>query len=651
MEKAAYPMKKLTALLLCLYLMIPVLPARAEGAPAWASPSYQALADRVRLPLSPSGDMTRGSFTELLTLLLESAFPQEELKEYPQVAEDYFSDTSYSAYRRAASYGILEGSIGADGLRLLSPGDDLTREQCAKMVCSLLDFVSQKLGRSLEPSGSPASYRDAGSISAWALPYTKQIASYGLMKGDEGGNFDPRGKLNWPSAVVLAHRTLELLDAAAAQSFSGLVLQGKADWSGASRFGAFDNQVAKPMTGWTKGYYTIDNGDGTVSGLTVGSDSITAERFNADGSLSSSKSIEKELPTFGAFLDSGSHFYLAFGQDNDKEEDSREVWRIVQYDRDWNRLGAASVNGGDSYTTAPFTAAVSRMAVSGDGKTLALHAARQRYTTPDDGLRHQSNITIAVNTANMEVLSVSEPFPGNHVSHSFGQFVRFDREEMVTVDHGDAYPRAFVLHDNAQAAELLKIHGNVGDNVTQAIGSGLAVSEDGYLFLGCSDPQDGTGGPWNVFLTYTTKEPKEPTPPWPEGSTETSLTVLPGGRQYEASWKDPDGRTSRWGTFNIEEDLSTTTLTWLTHSETTIDRARLVKVDEDTFVAMWQEGADIHYWKLDGRGQTVGQEQVLSNTPMPPTDPVVMEGDICWIQASSLPQGKDKPTLYRISLP
>lgn len=83
-------MKKWIALLLCLCLTIPVLPARAEEAPSWAQEAYEALGDRVRLYLSPDGDMTRGDFTELLTLLLESAFPQEELKAYPQAAEDYF---------------------------------------------------------------------------------------------------------------------------------------------------------------------------------------------------------------------------------------------------------------------------------------------------------------------------------------------------------------------------------------------------------------------------------------------------------------------------------------------------------------------------------------------------------------------------------
>ena len=518
------------------------------------------------------------------------------------------------------------------------------------MVCALLDFYTGKLGRSLEPTGSPAVYADEASISAWALPYTQQIASYGLMKGDDRGNFDPQGKLNWPSNVVLVYRLLTLVEAAAPAANGSLPLQGQADWSNACRFGAYDNNVSRPTAGWSKGYYTIDNGDGTVSGLVVSSDAITVERFNADGSLASSKTVERELPIFGAFLDSGEHFYLAFGQDNDKEEDGREVWRIVQYDRNWNRLASASVSGGDSYTTSPFRATVSRMAVSADGRTLALHAARQRYTTPDDGLRHQSNLTITVNTADMKVLSVGEKFPSNHVSHSFGQFVRFDGEELVTVDHGDAYPRAFLLQSDSQAAELLKIAGSIGDNVTNAIGSGLDISEDGYLFLGCSDPQDGSRGPWNLFLTYTTKETKDPTPPWPEGSTETSLTVLPGGKQYKASWTDPDGRTTHWGTFNISEDLSTTTLTWLTHSDSTIDCARLVKLDDNSFVAMWQQGADIHYQKLDGKGNRTETEQILANTLMPPTDPVVIDGDICWIQSSSLPQGKGKPTLYRLEL-
>ena len=613
-------MKKLTALILTLCLMISAFPAQAAylvdqrtPPPTWSETAYNTLLDRFSTPvedffsasiaLHSSGTIDRRSFAGLLIALLDYTFPSQTLSLYPEKETGYFYDAPYDTVcLRAAGYGIAEGSFGADGQRYFSTDVILNREQAAKMVCSMLDFVSQKLDYPLTPANSPAVYADAAFISSWALPYTQQIAAYGLMKGDGDRNFNPQGELDWPSSVVLASRILELLDAAVSKSYSGLSLQGKTDWLMAARFGANDYSVSRPLTGWAKGYYTIDNGDGTVSGLVVDSDGITVERFAADGSLVSSKIIANELPIFGAFLDGGDRFYLAFGQENDGEEDSCEVWRIVQYDRNWTRLASASVNGGDSYTTLPFRSAVARMAVSGDGKTLALHAARQRYTTPDDGLRHQSNITITMNTADMKVLSVSEVFPSNHVSHSFGQFVRYDGNEMVTVDHGDAYPRSFVLHDGKKEAELLKIAGAIGENVTNAIGSGLEIAKDGYLFLGCSAPQDGTEGPWNLFLTYTSKTDKE------------------------------------------------TTFTWLTHSDTDINCARLVKLGEDSFLAMWQEGTDIHYQKLNGRGELAGQGQVLAHTTMPPTDPVVIDGDVCWIQTSSLPRDMGKPVLYRIAL-
>lgn len=666
-------MKKLTAFLLALCLMIPLLPAHAkEGVsiipstaswwglapeepdpPAWAAPAYEALKARDIADLHTSGNITRGRFVILLVILLRRAFQSKELKGYPPAPEGYFVDAGYNSavFRDAAGYGLVEGTVGADGLRRIDPDSNLTREQCAKMVCSLLDFVSQKLGYPLEPSGTPAVYADAASISSWALPYTQRIAAYGLMQGDNFGNFDPQGVLDWPSAVVLASRTLELMDGAVVQKSGTLFLKSETDWFEASQFPS--GSVSRH--GWVKGYYTINNGDGTVSTLVAKDDIITVERFAADGSLVSSKAIEWELPIFGTFLDSGSHFYLAFGMDNLDEKDDQEVWRIVQYDRDWNRLGSASVTGGESFTTVPFDLTVARMAVSGDGKTLALHAARRWYAI-EDGRRHQANFTITVNTADMKVLSVSRKFDKNHVSHSFGQFVRYDGDEMVTVDHGDASPRAFVLYDKLDSAELFRFAGGYGDNVTNAIGSGLEISEGGYLFLGCSTPQkdysaEMVGTPWNVFLTYTAKEVKEPTPPWPKGSTRTSLTILPGGSQYRVSWRDPDGMTTHFGTFDIEEEL-TTTFTWLTHSNTTIDCARLVKLNDNSFIAMWQEkdGEDIHYQRLDGKGQLVGQEQVYPHAIMPPTDPVVIDGDICWVQRSSLLQHLHKPVLYRIDL-
>lgn len=594
-------MKKLTAFLLCLCLMAPTLPVQAaQDAPAWAAEAYEALEERsVLRSHRTSGAINRGAFTGLLVALLDGAVPSAALQAYPQADNTYFADSSYnSAVLRAAGYGILEGSLESDGLRYAHTDRSLTRQEAAKLVVSLLDFFVQKLGYSLEPSGSGAVYADADTIAGWALPFTQTIAAYGLMKGDEQGNFNPQGELDWPSAVVMGDRLLALMDGAVGSELKVLPLQSQISWSGASRFGAGDYSISRPKTGWVTGYYTIGNADGTVSGLVVDTDSITAERFDQTGALVSSKSLEMELPTFGTFFDSGEHFYLVFGQANSSLDDNQEVFRIVQYDRDWNRLGAVSVNGKDSYTDEPFRSAVARMAVSENGKTVTLYAARKRY----DG--HQSNITFIMNTSPFSIKEVKgQQFPSNHVSHSFGQFIQYDGERMVTVDHGDAYPRSFVFQDGSREVDLLKIYGKTGENVTNAIGSGFEVSDDGYLFLGCSDPQDGSKDrPWNVFLTYLGKSGKD-----------------------------------------VE-------FTWLTQSETAITCARLVKLDGDTFVAMWQEGDDIHWLKLNGMGAVSGEEQVLANTLMPTTQPVVIDGGIYWIQTSSIPQYQGKALLCHIEV-
>jgi len=376
-------------------------------------------------------------------------------------------------------------------------------------------------------------------------------------------------------------------------SGTGVTLQSKLNWKGA--LNVADHSVSRPLTGYSKGYYAISNGDGTLSGLIVNSsDEFYVERYDAQGNVVSSKALPMELPIFGAFLDGGDCFYLAFGQMNQEMDDSKEVWRIVQYDREWNKVGSVSVTGGESYAKEPYRSAVARMAVSEDGGTVTLYAARTRY----DG--HQSNITISMDTKPFSIQKImGERFPSNHVSHSFGQFIRYDGGSMVTVDHGDAYPRSFVLQKGGKKLDLLKIAGSTGQNVTHAIGSGFEVSGDGYLFLGCSAPQKDFAAedkaPWQVFLACSGK------------------------------------------------DLGSAKLTWLTSGSESIDTARLVKLDDGTFLVMWEQSDGIHYLTVDGKGAAVSQEQILKGANMPTTQPVV-EGDrVSWIGVD-----RDHAAIYSI---
>ena len=214
---------------------------------------------------------------------------------------------------------------------------------------------------------------------------------------------------------------------------------------------------------------------------------------------------------------------------------------------------------------------------SSDG-VLVLHTSRQRYLTRDDNLRHQSNFTAKISTPEMRVLWQSGEFPGNHVSHSFAQYVVFDNGTPVCADHGDAYPRGFTLNvetgqDRAREQNFFPFSGAIGDNTTNAVPGGLGVSASSYLFLGASSPQEGGDSlkKANAFLAVIPKSGGQAQIQW--------LTSLPAGGQ----------------------DF--------------VNDVRLVQVNNNTFVAMWQvthpgknfyRFDELQYAVFNGQGQQVG---------------------------------------------
>lgn len=217
-------------------------------------------------------------------------------------------------------------------------------------------------------------------------------------------------------------------------------------------------------------------------GKTVAVDIYDRENF----ALLSSHTVPMELETFGGFFAGEKYNFIVFGQKNTEENDQKEVIRVVKYDKDFQRLEAASINGGESFTVVPFDAGSLRMAE--DGNRLVVHTTRERYTT-EDGLNHQSQLTICIDTDNMRVTNNLGRFQGNHVSHSFNQFVIFDNGQLILADHGDGYPRSIVLNrisggsSTAKSSELdlLKIPGTTGANCTGVTLGGLAAADGSYL--------------------------------------------------------------------------------------------------------------------------------------------------------------------------
>ena len=100
--------------------------------------------------------------------------------------------------------------------------------------------------------------------------------------------------------------------------------------------------------------FLIPEADGSLTRVEALDNRVTVETWDESLQLRSSRQLPEELPLFGGFYAGPSQRFLLYGQTNDAEEDTKEVYRLVIYSADWQRLGAVSVYGNN--TTIPFRA-------------------------------------------------------------------------------------------------------------------------------------------------------------------------------------------------------------------------------------------------------------------------------------------------------
>ena len=228
--------------------------------------------------------------------------------------------------------------------------------------------------------------------------------------------------------------------AVSARSFSAFAVAQCVAYSGSN----VNDQDYVQWSDTVKSYLTVcDNGNymRVQSGAIKGK--LLVEYYSSDFEPLSTKLIDNELPIFGAFYDSGNNYYVLSGQENPKQNDSLEVFRITKYDKNWNKIKSCGLYGAN--TTVPFDAGSARMTHSGDH--LLVRTCHEMYKS-SDGNNHQANVTIEVD---MPSMTITDSYTGvmnvdyGYVSHSFNQFIKTDGNHIVALDHGDAHPRSAVL--------------------------------------------------------------------------------------------------------------------------------------------------------------------------------------------------------------
>ena len=387
--------------------------------------------------------------------------------------------------------------------------------------------------------------------------------------------------------------------AVSARSFSAFAVAQCVAYSGSN----VNDQDYVQWSDTVKSYLTVcDNGNymRVQSGAIEGK--LLVEYYSSDFEPLSTKLIDNELPIFGAFYDSGNNYYVLSGQENPKQNDSLEVFRITKYDKNWNKIKSCGLYGAN--TTVPFDAGSARMTHSGDH--LLVRTCHEMYKS-SDGNNHQSNVTIEVD---MPSMTITDSYTGvmnvdyGYVSHSFNQFIKTDGNHIVALDHGDAHPRSAVLVKYNSDFTTGKFFPSYFDKVSNID----VVTYPEY-----------TAGHYN----YT-------------GAAIGGFDVSSSSYIVAQSTVDLDyintSETRNVYVSAVSKDLSTNKLNKITSYAEGTDSAsapQLVKINNNSFLLLWARDTKVSCVKLNADGTVNGSIHTFEGS-LSDCQPVIKNGRAVW---------------------
>ena len=471
----------------------------------------------------------------------------------------------------------------------------------------------------LNPSSVVLNVGETAALQATVLPEDAVVQEYVWETSDEGiASVDSNGQIKALSAgttrikVTAGELSTECIVTVrgdqSAQDF-------RLETSGGT---ATSNYNAQNYTKWSSPMksYLFGDEEGCLTRAEFINDKLVYETYGMDGILKENGSIPNELPLAGGFYVSGMYRFVVYGQANSEGSDDMEVMRIVKYDQGWNKISSCSLYGENTKT--PFDAGSLRFAENGD--KLYIRTCHKMYDN------HQSNLQVTVDMPAMEVTDILSKVAnidsGGYVSHSFNQFLQMDGEDLIALEHGDAYPRAAVLikypgikettfaRASVEYCNALEFPGSIGNNVTGASLGGLEVSEHYYIFAG-NYANDSSSSVRNIFVNITGKD----------------------------FLKNQDTRMIYLTDFNADSNV-------------TVSTPQLVKVNEKTFLVLWNEtdaaGTTVHSQLIDEDGNKVTEEQSFHGS-LSDCHPIVQNGQVVWYYTGT-EQGDTTPIFCRISV-
>lgn len=147
--------------------------------------------------------ITRSEFAELVVNMVEK-FLGRELKQQ----ENSFEDTYNIAAEKAYTAGIVDGV----GNNCFSPGQLVTREQIAAMLCRAITYIETETGKDIIQLSEtiPDVYADKADVSDWAVSSVATLNAADIMKGTSDNTLSPKNNTTVQEAILLVYRIYTL---------------------------------------------------------------------------------------------------------------------------------------------------------------------------------------------------------------------------------------------------------------------------------------------------------------------------------------------------------------------------------------------------------------------------------------------------------
>ena len=340
----------------------------------------------------------------------------------------------------------------------------------------------------------------------------------------------------------------------------------------------------------------------------VSEEKFIVENYNAQYELLGQIELQRELERYIGFYSGSDYNWFVFGQDNPWESDSVEVYRIVKYTKDWQRVGQSSLCGANTYEA--ISCGTCRMAEY-NGK-LFIRTCHAMYTS-SDGNHHQANITIQVDENSMEASYTT----WGYVSHSFDQFIDFTDGMMTAVDLGDAYPRSvvwFKYPNNMSNVDVINRWSAIQKDILTIASADNSSDAHAYNATGVS-----VGG-------Y-------------EVTTNNYLVALSSVDQSDSHNQVSDTAVRDVYVVTLSKNDYTRNTNRITeYTEGMAGTPQLVKVATDKYILMWNyrnnDNTSIRYVMIDGDGNALTQIYSWgdgeSDASLSDCKPIVIGGKLIW---------------------